>query len=520
MGTSERVFVIGLDGAPFELLKNFSEKGELKNLSSFFDEGSYGELFSSVPPMSPQSWPSIYTGVNPGKHGIFSFQQPVRHKGGFHHEFVNSTFLKSPPFWKTLDEMGKRSVLINLPITYPPEPINGVLISGTPAPLKKDFAYPKGLSKSLRRKNYKISPDKYSSESILEVTMRRRDVALCFLETEWDFFMVVFTGSDRWEHLYWGEGTDKILDYYKEVDKIIGRLLEKVDEDVTKFIVSDHGHGPQNKVVGINNWLETEGYQNKISFCSLLKKIGINRRKFVKTAHEVFEKSGLNVLKERLKDQNFTWKLLSKIPENSNTPGSSMKVEDLDWEKTDAFAMLQGMIYITDDENCFEIKNEIKTKLLDLEDPETNQQVVKSINEKEELYEGDCLDRAPDLVANPIRGYHFDMTTTSGQVFDEPVRTGIHEREGVILCKGPDVKNGRIKAHVNDIAPTILHLFGSPLHTDMDGSILNEIFVEDSGFNTRSPEYTASKEVKESRYDWDESDEAEIKENLSQLGYI
>src|SRR3990167_10880043 len=119
MDAKTRVLVIGLDGATFEIIRPMVKGGKLPNFARLMREGSFGPLKSSMPPITPCAWTNFATGKNPSKHGIYDleFYKSDPEKG----KIINRTFVMAKPLWKLLTEAGKRSVVIDVPFTYPPE---------------------------------------------------------------------------------------------------------------------------------------------------------------------------------------------------------------------------------------------------------------------------------------------------------------------------------------------------------------------------------------------------------------
>ncbi|GAG51016.1 unnamed protein product, partial [marine sediment metagenome] len=140
MNTGKKVIVIGLDGASPEIF--FDKWGdELPNLKKIRERGIAGPLTSSVPPVTAPAWASFATGCNPGKHGIYDFlyRDEKNHKV----RPVTSESIKVPTFYEILKENGMKSVLINLPLSYPPKTdnitITSLLTQGD------EFIFPKQL---------------------------------------------------------------------------------------------------------------------------------------------------------------------------------------------------------------------------------------------------------------------------------------------------------------------------------------------------------------------------------------
>ena len=171
--STPRVFVIGLDGATFERIEPMVREGKLPTFARLMKEVSYGPLKSTMPPITPCAWPSLATGKDPSKHGLFDFQHyegdPQSAKR------VNSSFLKAKSLWKILTEAGKRSIVIDVPITYPPYEINGIMVSRVMAPLDKNPTYPKSFFYTLRRKGFITKPERRIEDMHLMGKADRKD---------------------------------------------------------------------------------------------------------------------------------------------------------------------------------------------------------------------------------------------------------------------------------------------------------------------------------------------------------
>ncbi|HEV3255519.1 MAG TPA: alkaline phosphatase family protein, partial [Gemmataceae bacterium] len=128
----QRAFIIGWDGATFDLIRPWVEEGKLPVIAKILEEGSHGALRSTMPPMTFPAWTSFMTGVNPGKHGIFDFTR--RRPGKYELEFVNGGQRRAPSLWHILSQAGRRVISVSVPCTFPPEPVNGVMISGFDVP--------------------------------------------------------------------------------------------------------------------------------------------------------------------------------------------------------------------------------------------------------------------------------------------------------------------------------------------------------------------------------------------------
>ena len=135
------LLIVGLDGATLDLVEPWATDGTLPNLAQLLREGAWGPLGSTVPPATLPGWTTFMTGVNPGRHGVFDFTR--RDPGDYQVRFVNATFRKAQTVWRLLSDADRRVSVLGLPGTYPPEAINGCMISGfdTPVTTRSDDSF-------------------------------------------------------------------------------------------------------------------------------------------------------------------------------------------------------------------------------------------------------------------------------------------------------------------------------------------------------------------------------------------
>ena len=144
------VVIVGLDSASFDVIDPWLEAGELPNLQKLIAEGVSGKLRSTIHPMSGPAWASFMTGKNPGKHGIFDWTRHV--DGGYEASLVNSMSLCGRTLWQIASEAGFTTGVVNVPVTYPPQAVDGYLVSGLLTPSSKsDFVFPPHLADELHR---------------------------------------------------------------------------------------------------------------------------------------------------------------------------------------------------------------------------------------------------------------------------------------------------------------------------------------------------------------------------------
>jgi len=547
-----KLLIIGLDGATLDIIEPLVKAGKLPTFASFMKEGAWGKLKSTVLPVSPPAWTSFMTGKNPGKHGVFGFF--VNLSNQYKTRLVTALDIKARPFWEYFDKDIKIG-LIEVPMTYPPKPINGVMISGMIVPSHfKTFTYPASLHTELIMELGDYPIDRWLQEYIQKAdpieglkalyyyTSFRQKAALYLIEKKgpFDFFMVVFRGTDFIQH-YAFKFLDKdyvsrhpeegekfgevIFQFYEKIDSYIAELMRKVDENCTVIIMSDHGGGPLKKYFYINSWLIKEGY---LKLKKEAKKRQIKLRK--RPIERVFKRFHLeHLLPASLRRAKLPLPCVVEYPPE----------ELVDWENTKAYANLvwtDGVIRINlkgrepygcVNEKEYELfKDEIKEKLLSLVDPETGKPFIEAVYKREEIYHGPYVKDAPDLliITKDIE-YAFKIDLIEDKFLETPTNPSpaTHRMDGIFFMKGPAVCKGKKIEGLNimDIAPTILYLMGYSIPKDMDGKVIKEAIEED--YLKRCPTiFFKEKEEKEtvSVSAFSKEEVSEIEKQLKSLGYM
>jgi len=277
-----KVFVIGLDCAPpkivFEQCRHL-----LPNLSKLMAAGCYAPLLSSDPPITVPAWMCMLTGKDSGELGFYGF----RNRKDYSYNslvFANSLAVKEPTVWDLLSAAGKKSILVGVPQTYPPKPLNGLVVTDILTPSKESqWTYPASLQAEVEAvtggysfdvKEFRTPDKEYLLEQVFLMTEKRFKLARHLAVTKpWDFFMLVEMGPDRLQHGFWRyfDPTHRlftpnnkyqrvIAEYYQFLDTKIGQLLAVLPKDSIVLVVSDHGAKAMAGGVCINDWLRQEGY--------------------------------------------------------------------------------------------------------------------------------------------------------------------------------------------------------------------------------------------------------------------
>ena len=244
-----RLMVIGLDSASFRHILPLVRRRQLPNLFNLMKQGAWGTLWADAIPSSPSGWTTSMTGVDLGVHGVTVFHHP--------HSYEKMRIMSGdknvPPVWKRLSRAGKRVVVMNVPMTYPPETVNGVMITGLLSPEDSTYTFPPSLTGALRLIGYKTETGWASKRTYVKDTRLRTEVALCLSRLEWDFFLVVFTNLDRVWHRH-GNDAGFVHKFYTLLDDAVGRLTEPLDSDDYVLLLSDHGMRAYPKVFQTNFW--------------------------------------------------------------------------------------------------------------------------------------------------------------------------------------------------------------------------------------------------------------------------
>lgn len=567
MINKNKVIIIGLDGATFKLIKPWVKEGKLPTFAKLMNEGVYGELKSSPDMMSPSAWTCFSTGKNPGKHGIYNFLDTV--PGTLKMRYLNSIHRDSETLWSLLSKAGKKAGVLNIPMTYPADDIDGFMISGWNAPgFKSDgFTHPPELIDEITEKfggYYPLLPTvkKHIVENKPELginelnqdIIQKKTVSEYLMKNKkWDLFITFFIHTDQVQHYYWHymdtqhpqydpdeakKYGDAIFNIFKKCDQIIYDHICNLDDDTTVLVMSDHGHGPNNGAVQyLPIWLK------KMALAQDKKALSANPIKipyfWVKHKFSLLLKGMYNKLNKQLS-------IKAKSILNTLFPALRDKVESTwrfsayDWSKTKVYFHYEPKInlkgrepygIVSPGKEYENLRDYLIAKLYECRDVKTGQKVVEKVFKGEEVFHGKHIKNSPDIVIWWKEGIVISgLTCTSEEGAEIKVtekyisdpRTGNHEPYGIFIAKGKNLESAKqIKgAEIIDIAPTVLHLMGMPVPEDMDGKVLSEIFKKDflESNPVRNVRSNTDKIDRDGEYS--ESDEQKVIEHLKNLGYM
>jgi len=472
--------VFGLDGAHFELLEHWIEDGHLPNIERAIETGVSTDLRSVLPPVTSPNWKAYATGKNPGKIGIFWWENiDTKNERVYYPSDRKHT---NTEFWELIAEDEPIGV-IGVPTTYPPKQVDEFLVAGAPDGKNTGYTHPLELESRLDeefeyrvRKHNRLDGDRdAAAEEILELIDSRFTVAETLRE-EYDvsFLQVTTFYINSLQHYLWDD--EYTFRGWQIIDEHLGQFL---DENCNVVLMSDHGSNPIRTVFYINSWLESNGYlATDTDVADTFYRVGITKDRLV----QLTNKLGLTALAKRVAPRT----LLQYLPDSSGTVNKEGKTDAVDWQATDAIASGQGPIYLTAErgtERYHRIRDRLQSDLESVSGPKDNP-VADTVYEGENVYSGTYIEEAPDLVIDQAPGVHIPGGIGREAVFTEPTDEGWcaeNKRQGLFVATGPDFATGTHNPiSILDLAPTLLHLHDRPVPADMDGTVQRTVFATGS----------------------------------------
>ena len=452
----KRVLIIGWDCAAPELVfEAFTD--DMPNTRRLMEEGIYGELESTIPPITVPAWMCMMTSRDPGELGVYGF----RNRKDYSYDamtIANSHVVKVPALWDLLGKEKKKSVVLGVPLTYPAKPFPGWMVTSFLTPNRtSQWTFPRRLTREIDQAasdymidipNFRTDRRAELEQQLLKMTTERFKLARYLLETkDWDFFTMVEMGSDRLHHAFWrfwdethraydpdSPFSETMRNYYRILDTELGNTLACVDDDTTILVVSDHGAKRMDGGICVNEWLRQHGYLT------------------LKT-----EPQGITRWTADLVD----WKKTKAWGEGGYYARIFINVEGRE---------PQGIVSTQDYES---IRDELKTKLEAIVDEEGHN-INTRVFKPEETYR-ECRNIPPDLIV-----YFGDLFWRSvgsvgyNSIYTYENDTGPddcnHAEMGMFIMKNGKQTGEQIAPKsLYDIAPTVLNEFGINIPETMQG---------------------------------------------------
>ncbi len=533
----EKTIIIGLDGATWDNLLPWIEAGKLPVFKEFMENGTKATLHTTIPSSTIPALPSLYTGMNPGEHGILKFTKPSG-------EVVHMSDVAYPKIWNILDRNDLSSLIFNVRFTYPPEPLNGIFFSGNPHPPgAQNLSYPQELLKEYpvfgdkeiydrMRALYPQLPGKNREllEENIQTSKQKFEVFKALVEKQDFDFIFYWNGrTDGAQHMLW-DYQELVLELYHHVEEILSYFRERFP-DANLVILSDHGfHQAPTQRFHVNNYLEQQGYLVRTGgglsrkLMDMIYFVGRNYvpawlvKRFVdrNRAEEGKQDKGSEPEGETGKRPKLYEKSLKNLPGIDYKKSRAILrepwgIELLNYQSQEEYDTLAGELM----ESLYAARHQDKA-------------IVDFVVKKQDFYDGHYLPEIPDLIFHTKADFLAEHELSGNIVSSFRGRSklwksGEHRnaRKGIFLAAGPSVRKGEDigTIHILDVLPTVLQFLRRPVPAYLDGQVRTELFSETVSpkIDPRSPEFFLTGEEKE---ELTQEEKDQMKDRLRSLGYF
>jgi predicted AlkP superfamily phosphohydrolase/phosphomutase len=554
-----KLAILGIDGATYDIIRPLIAQGDLPHIAHLLAHGASSELESTSPPITPPAWVSMMTGVNPGKHGVYHFLR--RQRQSYELKLVDSTLFSGKDLFSIFSRRGWTVGGISVPMTFPPYPVNGYMLSGIPMPMTgSQNAYPEKMWDELtdflgkpytpdvdyakfegKKEPSSENIDRYAElrDQLFQVERERIDIMIEWLKRDpSEFFFAVLSVTDRCQHYFWkfmdrthagwsAEGErrfkDVIADSYRLADEALGRIREVIGEQCPIALVSDHGFGAYKSDFHVNRWLEDEGFLS-----------------FKKIPRWTLAGTNLKDLLIRVRLGKIARSLpviIGKLPLVRPKLKRYRDHRDIDMSKTTAFAAMYGICINLVGREAQGLVNpgaekdaliaDIISRLQQIKNPASDEPLVDFAKAATELFCGEHLDMAPDVL------YMLDgLNCLQNEDLDASVHittrkyaavSGTHRMNGIFAVAGCGVKENVEFAgmHIQDTAPTLLHLVGQAIPSSMEGALAEEAF-DGKWLESNPAQFSADEEstAGSAVNAWTTEESESVQKSLEGLGYL
>jgi len=522
----KRLAIIGWDGATWDLLEGLIASGQLPNLGALRRESVWGTLASVRPPVTAPAWVTLATGVNPGRHGCYDFN--VTEDGYRKIRPLQTWDIGYRTFYEVLAERGRKTILVNLPVTHPPLTdqitVTSLLTQGENAVFPRDLP-----SRHRSLTGYRVFPDTARRQrgdlagylaDIRAVEAARFRCARDLWEEPWDVFFTVFSGMDWVSHEVFPDLSDGALDRHPEalgvirdLDEALGWILDHLGPDDGLMMVSDHGFRVSEGTFYINEWLES---------------LGFLRPDYSRPALPASHRMEEEAQRAFLGDEAVSTGRLRRVHESA-AARLWIKVRmkfGLSWpytlipdpSRSRAFTLTSESLGIHVPNGEESVLEDVADSVSRLRDPFRGGAVFASVERRDDVYHGPFTRNAPHLVLGPGPwGVAAAIRDLKGAPFHRH-RSGIHAPEGIFLGRGaPFAADRRVEGlSLIDVAPLIYYTLGEPLPADLDGAPREDLFPPDI-LDAFPPSFAPIEPPRREKRDLE--DDA-IQDRLKGLGYM
>lgn len=541
-----KLLVVGFDGATFNIIRPLIANGRLPTLAHLLQNGAWGTLTATVPPITPTAWTTVFTGKNPGQHGIYDFQ-----------ELDPRTYGRSPvatqrhrhkTVWDLLGDAALPAIISDVPFTYPPRPLHGLMLTGygTPRTPSTIFTHPADLAEQLPaslRPYVRVALPQHDfdrSPAFLDewrdiMNGRRALLRHLITQRDWSLFFHVFSITDNLAHIFWtylepshpnyGRSAapayrQALFDAYEQCDQLLGDMLDWAGADTRLLLMSDHGFGSVYPRQYLFQRLVDGGYlhyQASGGAQGWLLQQAIrtyNRLPFLREWIKNLRPSRRHSLKQSLNRGGL-------LPGNDAIDYAKSRVLPSDFglqlwlNRQDRFA--HGIV---DAAQTAVLQSELATYLQADRDPATHLPIIRRVYSGAELYSGTHAASAPDLIIEHTDFYRPDAAHHPSN----PRLEGSHTPDGILVAFGSDIQPNELKSPMSlvDLAPTMLHLLNQPVPPDMNGRVLTEL-LQPNALDRQPVQHSqtpAQFDQPPQPSTLSAAEAAELTQQLRQLGYI
>lgn len=455
--------MVGWDGAAWDLAAPLMAEGRLPNLAGLVARGRTADLESTAIPISSAAWTTATTGLEPGETGIYSFLQPV--EGSYEPRLVSARDNRGVPLWRILSARGRDVIVWGVPLTWPPEPVRGVMVSGMLSPLDDVWTHPAPLTQVLSargmvpdlgiwRDRTQLTPQRLASQ----LALKEKALLDTFENRDWSFALVVFKNLDVLSHrAYTPNPRGEVAALMERLDRTLGALIEAAGPNANVVVMSDHGFHTYPRVFDVDTWLEGAGFA-------------------VRRDDAVLEPGATGPLAEaRVLQRGARLGRLDMARTRAYADAAEggfcairLNVEGREAEGSVAADERDGVI------------DALEGALGEIRDAD-GAPVVRTIWRGAELYPGPEQERVvPDLVVELEDGWRAVAQGLGPALQSAPRSFPEHDRTGILVAAGPAIAHSKEREawRMRDVAPFALRLMGETIPTTMQGDPHHEALID------------------------------------------